>query len=36
MAEAGFAARAAGMKLYHCRNARSLRVFWTLEELGIG
>ena len=23
------------MKLYHCRNARSLRPLWTLEELGI-
>ena len=22
------------MKLYHCRNARSLRPLWTLEELG--
>jgi glutathione S-transferase len=22
------------MKLYHCRNARSLRALWTLEELG--
>jgi glutathione S-transferase len=23
------------MKLYHCRNARSLRPLWTLEELGL-
>jgi glutathione S-transferase len=23
------------MKLYHCRNARSLRALWTLEELGV-
>jgi glutathione S-transferase len=24
------------MKLYHCHNARSFRVLWALEELGIG
>jgi glutathione S-transferase len=23
------------MKLYHCRNARSLRALWALEELGV-
>ena len=23
------------MKLYHCRNARSLRPLWTLEEMGL-
>lgn len=23
------------MKLYHCKNARSLRALWTLEELGL-
>jgi glutathione S-transferase len=23
------------MKLYHCKNARSLRPLWTLEELGV-
>jgi glutathione S-transferase len=23
------------MKLYHCKNARSLRALWTLEELGV-
>jgi glutathione S-transferase len=23
------------MKLYHCKNARSLRVLWTLEEMGL-
>jgi glutathione S-transferase len=23
------------MKLYHCKNARSLRVLWALEELGL-
>ena len=24
------------MKLYHCADARSLRVLWTLEEMGLG
>ena len=24
------------MKLYHCKNARSLRPLWTLEEMGLG
>ena len=28
-------ATVAGMKLYHCKNARSLRALWTLEELGV-
>ena len=23
------------MKLYHCADARSLRVLWTLEEMGL-